>query len=145
LSAGRQVNIVSGKFKANPFPFFAALRKSEPVFRTALPDKTPVWLVSRYDDVNALLKDERFLKNRRAVMTPEQLRRGHWTPPMFRPLERNMLDLDQPDHTRLRALVHKAFTPVLVERMRGSLWRARNERTARDHTGFSTVPGSFSL
>ena len=42
-----------------------------------------------------------------------------WVPPMFRPLERNMLDLDPPDHTRLRALVQKAFTPRLVERMRG--------------------------
>jgi cytochrome P450 PksS len=112
------VNIVSEEFKANPFPFFTALRKSDPIFRTALPDKTPVWLVSRYDDVNALLKDERFLKNRRAAMTTEQLRKLPWTPPMFRPLERNMLDLDQPDHTRLRALVHKAFTPGLVEKMR---------------------------
>ena len=37
---------------------------------------------------------------------------------MFRPLERNMLDLDPPDHTRLRSLVHKAFTPYLVEKMR---------------------------
>jgi cytochrome P450 PksS len=37
---------------------------------------------------------------------------------MFRPLERNMLDLDPPDHTRLRSLVHKAFTPSLVEQMR---------------------------
>ena len=37
---------------------------------------------------------------------------------MFKPLTRNMLDVDPPDHTRLRALVHKAFTPRLVERIR---------------------------
>lgn len=113
-----QVNIVSAEFKANPFPFFARLRASDPVFRTNLPDKTVVWLLSRYDDVSTLLRDERFTKNRRSALTEAQLRKLPWTPPMFRPLERNMLDLDPPDHTRLRSLVHKAFTPGLVEQMR---------------------------
>ncbi|MEP6635743.1 MAG: cytochrome P450 [Acidobacteriota bacterium] len=112
------VNIVSAQFKANPFPFLAHLRSFEPVYRTTLPDKTPVWLLTRYEDVNALFKDDRFPKDRRSAMTPEQLRKLPWVPPMFRPLERNMLDLDQPDHTRLRGLVHKAFTPHLVEQMR---------------------------
>ncbi|HEX8145261.1 MAG TPA: cytochrome P450 [Pyrinomonadaceae bacterium] len=119
LKADRQLNIVGAEFKANPFPLLARLRESEPVFRTHLPDKTktPVWLLTRYADVFALLKDDRFVKNRRSALTAEQVRRLPWVPPMFRPLERNMLDLDQPDHTRLRALVHKAFTPRLVEQM----------------------------
>jgi len=123
------MNIVSAEFKANPFPFLAALRSSEPVYRTTLPDraKTPVWLVTRYEDVNALLKDERFLKNRRSALTPEQIRKLPWVPPMFRPLERNMLDLDAPDHTRLRALVHKAFTPHLVEQMRARVQTLADE------------------
>ena len=112
------VNIVSAEFKADPFPFLAHLRASDPVYRTALSDKTSVWLITRYDDVNALLRDGRFTKNRRNALTKEQLRKLPWTPPMFRPLERNMLDLDPPDHTRLRSLVHKAFTPSLVEQMR---------------------------
>ena len=112
------MNIVSAEFKADPFPLLARLRASDPVYRTTLPDKTPVWLVTRYDDVNALFRDERFTKNRRTALTKDQLRKLPWTPPMFRPLERNMLDLDPPDHTRLRSLVHKAFTPSLVEQMR---------------------------
>jgi cytochrome P450 PksS len=118
LSTSQPLNIVSAEFKADPFPFFSLLRASEPVYRTTLPDKTPLWLLSRYDDVAALLRDERFTKNRRHALTKEQLRKLPWTPPMFRPLERNMLDLDPPDHTRLRSLVHKAFTPSLVEQMR---------------------------
>ena len=122
-----QLNIVSPEFKANPFPFLAALRATEPVYRTTLPDKTPVWLVTRYEDVNALLKDDRFPKNRRSALTPEQLRRLPWVPPMFRPLERNMLDLDAPDHTRLRGLVHQAFTPRLVERMRARVQTLADE------------------
>lgn len=112
------LNIVSPKFKANPFPLIADLRASQPVYRTSLPDKTPVWLLTRYQDVVTLLKDERFAKDKRKAMTAEQLRKMPWVPPMFRPLERNMLDLDGPDHTRLRNLVHKAFTPSLVNRMR---------------------------
>jgi cytochrome P450 len=113
-----QINIVSPHFKANPFSLLADLRGSQPVCRTTLPDKTPVWLLTRYEDVATLLKDERFVKDKRKAMTPEQLRKMPWVPPMFRPLERNMLDLDSPDHTRLRTLVHKAFTPGLVARMR---------------------------
>ena len=118
MSATQPVNIVSAEFKADPFPFFARLRASDPVYRTTLPDKTVVWLLTRYDDVTALLRDERFTKNRRSALTKEQLRKLPWVPPMFRPLERNMLDVDPPDHTRLRSLVHKAFTPGLVEQMR---------------------------
>lgn len=113
-----KINIVSPQFKANPFPFLAGLRTSQPVYRSSLPDKTPIWLITRYEDVTTLLKDERFVKNRRTAMSSEQLRKMPWVPPMFRPLERNMLDLDPPDHTRLRALVHKAFTPNLIGQMR---------------------------
>lgn len=118
MSGVSETNIVSSEFKADPFPFLKRLRASEPLFRTALPDGTPVWLVTRYNDVLALLRHERFTKNRRSALTPEQTRKLPWIPPMFRPLERNMLDLDPPDHTRLRSLVHKAFTPHLVEKMR---------------------------
>ena len=118
MNAVPDPNIVSAEFKADPFPFLKSLRASRPVYRTALPDRTTVWLVTRYEDVMALLRDERFSKNRRRAMTPQQAQKLSWTPPTFRPLERNMLDLDPPDHTRLRSLVHKAFTPHLVEKMR---------------------------
>lgn len=121
------MNIFSPQFKADPFPFFARLRAEEPVYRATMPDKTPVWLVTRYEDVMALLKDERFVKNRYTALTPDELRRQPWVPPMFRPLERNMLDLDPPDHTRLRALVHKAFTPRIVEQMRARIQTLADE------------------
>jgi cytochrome P450 PksS len=120
VSAGaiEESDITSPHFKANPFPLFAQLRAEHPVCRATLPDRTPIWLLTRYDDVNLVLKDERFAKNRYVAMTAEQIRKLPWVPPMFRPLERNMLDLGPPDHTRLRALVQKAFSPRLVEQMR---------------------------
>ena len=118
MSNLQQVDILSPAFKANPFPSFALLRATQPVYRTTLPDKTQIWLLTRHEDVNLRFKDPRFAKDRRNAMTPEQLRKQPWVPPMFRPLERTMLDLDPPDHTRLRQLVQKAFTARLIEHMR---------------------------
>jgi cytochrome P450 PksS len=112
-------NIAGPEHKANPFPFYARLRAEAPVYRVPLPHRQSAWLVTRYDDVVAVLKDERFAKDRLNALTKEQLARQPWMPSFFQPLMRNMLDLDPPDHTRLRGLVHKAFTPRLIEQMRG--------------------------
>ena len=111
-------NIASPEFKADPFPFYARLRAESPVFRVELPTRQPAWLITRYDDVAASLKDERFVKDRGNALSPQQAGKQPWVPDLFKPLARNMLDVDAPDHTRLRQLVHKAFTPGLVERLR---------------------------
>jgi len=114
-----KVNIVSREFKANPYPFYARLRAEAPVYRTVLPDKQPAWLITRYDDVFMVLKDEqRFTKDRTAAMSAQQLAKTPWVPPMFRPLSRTILDTDGVEHARLRSLIHKAFTPRLIEQMR---------------------------
>lgn len=112
------VALTSAAFKASPHPFYAQLRAEAPVCRVRLPDRQEAWLVARYDDVQALLKDDRFAKDRRNARTQEQLAKQPWVPAFFRPLERNMLDSDDPDHRRLRGLVHKAFTPKLIGQMR---------------------------
>lgn len=117
MKADLQVNIASSEFKADPFPFYEHLRAESPVHAVTLPDKQRAWLITRYDDVAMVLKDERFAKEWRRVLSPKQMAAQPWVPAMFRPLERNMLDLDPPDHTRLRALVQKAFSPRLVEAM----------------------------
>jgi len=112
------VDITSSAFKANPYPFYARLRAECPVCPVMLPGKQRAWLVTRYEDVAALLKDERFVKDRLNAQNPEQASKQPWMPAMFKPLARNMLDVDPPDHTRLRGLVYKAFTPRLVENLR---------------------------
>jgi len=121
------IDISSANFKANPYPFFARLRAEAPVHRLHLPGRQTAWLITRYDDVAAALKDPRFVKNRRSVQSPEQTAKEPWMPGFFKPLERNMLDLDEPDHTRLRGLVQKAFTPRLVEQMRERVQRLADE------------------
>jgi cytochrome P450 len=123
----KDVDISSPAFKANPYPFYAQLRDQAPVHRIILGDKRPAWLVSRYNDVVTVLKDDRFVKDKRYVMSREQLAREPWIPKMLKPIERNMLDADAPDHTRLRALVHMAFTPRLIENMRARIQRLTDE------------------
>ena len=143
-----QVDITDAAFKANPFPFYAQLRSEAPVFpvMVPMPVKQRAWLVTRYDDVQAVLKDARFAKNPRNAMSPEQLKKRPWLPPMFKPLEQNMLDLDNPDHPRLRALVHKAFTPRLIEQMREQIQTLTNELldTAEPRGGMDLI-ADFAL
>jgi len=112
-------DLASPAFKADPYPFYARLRDEAPVWRTTLRDRRTAWLVTRYDDVARVLKDDTFVKDKLNAMDPEQRAKTPWMPDFLKPLERNMLDLDDPDHMRLRALVSKAFTPRLIERLRG--------------------------
>jgi cytochrome P450 len=118
MSQPPRVDLFDPAFTADPYPTYARLRSSAPVYRAALPDGRGVWLITRYDDVLAVLKDQRFVKDWRGALTPEQLAQVPPIPEVMKPLSQNMLDTDPPDHERLRALVLKAFTPRLVERLR---------------------------
>lgn len=86
-----------------------------------LPGKQTGWFVVRYDEVVSVLKDKRFCKDKFNALTPGQIAKRPWVPRFFEPLTRNMLDVDEPDHVRLRALVSKAFTPGRVEHMRSRI------------------------
>jgi cytochrome P450 len=112
------VDVTAPAFKADPFPFYARLRAEAPVLAVPVPGMGQAWLVTRYADVAAVLKDDRLRKNPRDALTPEQLRKTRTVPRMFSALERNLLSLDGDDHDRLRVLVHKAFTPRRIETMR---------------------------
>ena len=114
-------DLASPAFKANPYPFYARLRAEAPVWSATLRDRRTAWLVTRYEDVAGVLKDDTFAKDKLNAMDPEQRAKTPWVPGFLKPLERNMLDLDDPDHLRLRALVSKAFTPRLIERLRGQI------------------------
>jgi cytochrome P450 len=125
VTVDSNVNIAASEFKADPFPFYRRLRELAPVHRVTLPDDQMAWLVTRYDDVVTVLTDERFAKDVFRVLSKEQLARAPWVTklltPLLMPLARHMLNCDPPDHTRLRALVQQAFSPRLVEGMRGRI------------------------
>src|SRR4051794_17032944 len=68
--AADTIDILSSAHKANVYLFYARLRAEAPVFATTLPDGQRAWLVTRYDDVAMVLKDERFAKDRSKASKP---------------------------------------------------------------------------
>ena len=139
-------DLASPTFKANPHPFYAHLREESPVWRTTLPDNRTAWLVTRYEDVAGELKDKSFAKDPLNAQDPEQRARDPWVPGFLKPLEKNMLDLDEPDHRRLRTLVSKAFTPRLIERLRGRVEAICQELLdAMEHEGRAELVRDYAL
>lgn len=112
------VDITSRDFAADPFVFWERLRVDAPVQRVRWARGSTAWVITRYHDVDAALRDTRLRKNRRDALTPEQLSADPRFPKALASLERGLLGLDGPDHDRLRRLVHQAFTPRRIEQMR---------------------------
>lgn len=107
-------DILSQETKRDPQSFYGPLRSSsEPL---AYVEGLNAWLLTTYEDTLWLLKDPRFTKDIRKV---SQMNR-EMDPRMesMTSQMRNMLMVDPPDHTRLRSLVSKAFTPRMIEQMR---------------------------
>jgi len=94
------------EYRANPYPLYDWVRENQPIHRAADGN----WVLVRYADASAVLRDSRFSNN------PEWLGPDAVNASSVRVVgSRVMMFLDPPDHTRLRSLVSKAFTPKVVE------------------------------
>ena len=102
-------NPMDPEFLADPYPTYHRLREEDPVHHSPL----DFWVLTRYEDVAAVLRDPRFIKEPLVSMVAARF--GVSVPPG---VGLSMLDRDPPDHTRLRSLVSKAFTPRVVEGLR---------------------------
>jgi cytochrome P450 len=98
------------EFHANPYPFYRRLREEDPVHASPL----GIWVLTRYEDAVMILRDPRFGREGIAELQEARLGAARARPKN----SRDMLFRDPPDHTRLRALVSRAFTPRVVEEMR---------------------------
>lgn len=78
-------------------------------------------MLTRYDDVASALKHPRLVKNVYRVEGALERSKRPWIPGFLKALETTMLDQDDPEHARLRALVHRAFTPARIEGLRGRI------------------------
>jgi cytochrome P450 len=105
----------------NPYPTYALMRTVRPVLAVPVPNFAGpgVYMLTRYADVHAVLRDARFSVDRtRAPLVRENLER---LPEFLRQSTqglRSMLVMDPPDHTRVRKLANKAFTPRRVAALR---------------------------
>lgn len=101
---------------ADPHPIWRRLRDEAPVYRN---EKFDFWALSRFEDVEPAHRDTKtFISNHGTVleiMQPEPLPTGQ------------LMFLDPPDHTRLRALVSRAFTPRRIEQLEDRIREICNE------------------
>ncbi|MDJ0342659.1 cytochrome P450 [Streptomyces sp. H10-C2] len=117
----------SARFVSDPYPAYETLRGRG---RAHWFEPTRQWLIPHYDDVSALLRDRRLGRTYLHRFTHEEF--GREAPPAahepFHILNGNgLLDLEAPDHTRIRRLVAKAFTPRTVERLAPTVERLAAE------------------
>jgi unspecific monooxygenase len=117
-------------FVADPYPAYTELRDRGRVHYYEPSDQ---WLVPHHADVSALLRDRRLGRTYQHRFTHEDF--GRTAPPAghepFHVLnDHGMLDLEPPDHTRIRRLVSKAFTPRTVEGLRPYVHQLANELVA---------------
>ncbi|WP_214482193.1 cytochrome P450 [Bacillus sp. SM2101] len=113
-------NLYSKEYQLNPYPTLSYFREHDPIHEFMFKyGKREVrsWLVTRYDDILTLFKDERITKNIQNLMSKEEIKQKSKIKEIDYIIN-NMLSKDPPDHTRLRSLVHKVFTPRMIERLR---------------------------
>ena len=106
-------NPLTPEFHADPYPFYRHMRETDPVHLSPL----GLWVLTRYDDCVTSLRDPRFGRDGFEAILAAQYGEESETGR----LPRSMLFRDPPDHTRLRALVNRAFTPRVIEGMRGQI------------------------
>src|SRR5437588_4557877 len=110
---------------ANPYPLYRQMREIDPVYWD---ERVNSWVLTTYAHNVSALRDTRFSATGFMAETawiPEELRAT--LEPPIRALTRQMLFLDPPDHTRLRGLVAKAFTPRMIEALRPTIQQIADE------------------
>ncbi|MBV9709413.1 MAG: cytochrome P450 [Ktedonobacteraceae bacterium] len=128
MTEALNIDLFSPDFRANPYPEYAQAREREPIYKVALPGGRSTWLITRYEDAEEILRDPRFIKDGRSLVPPDQrLEQRFPNAEVIRQVNDHMLSSDPPDHTRLRGLVNRAFTPRMVEQ-----WRARIQAIAEE-------------
>ncbi len=144
VGTGVAFNPIKKAWRSDPYPLYRNLQRIDPFHRSRLADG---WVLSRYDDILAVLGDKVFSADERTWSRYEQIRRRRAREGLPDPYESDrasMLRMDPPDHTRLRSLVSKAFTPRAVDALRGRIEEVVDEIIDRLPAS-GPLGGSFEL
>ncbi len=146
VQTGVAMNPLDPRFHSDPYPIYKKLREKDPVHRSRL---TGGDVLTRYDDCAAVLRDQRFSADDRkqpsyGKQMAQSIKQGIIT--KDEAADRgSMLRMDPPDHTRLRSLVSKAFTPRTVEMLRPRIERIVEEQLdAAERAGRMDVIGDLA-
>jgi hypothetical protein len=110
-------------FIADPYPAYAELRAAGRILHNP---ETEQWIIPHFEDVSRLLRDRRFGRTYLHLATHEEMGRPEdpaHTAAFWHLIRNGILDMEPPDHTRVRRLVAKAFTPRRVEELRPTVQR----------------------
>lgn len=110
---GNKYGLFTDAFTRDPHPVYKRMRETVPMERVRFPDGRIGYLVTRYADAVAVLKDQRFVK--------DYAKLAGGTMDQMSVFTQNMLFADPPDHRRLRGLVQQAFTPTMIGGMRNRI------------------------
>lgn len=104
------------EFRQDPYPLYARMRREDPVYRSS----QGMWYLTRYADVEAAIRDPRLSSDleRLRRWQVRQTGKDGFDNKLGERLGHSMINTDPPDHTRLRKLVNKAFTPRRAKGLR---------------------------
>ncbi|MEL6538720.1 MAG: cytochrome P450 [Bacteroidota bacterium] len=112
------LKLTSAAFSENKYAYYKYLREQEPVHKGTFLPGVKGYFVSRYQDISDMLKDPRLVRQR-ATATGGKRNFPIPLPKGVKLLMQGMINVDDPQHRRLRTLVHKAFTPKHVANLHG--------------------------
>jgi cytochrome P450 len=121
------INLNDKWFFDNDTACYDWLRENEPVYRGRL-SFLRVWMLSRHEDCEWLLKDDRFVRNRSTATGGSRM--PFPLPKSIALLAESMIQQDDPEHRRLRNLVRKAFTPQALKKIQGRVEEVTDELIA---------------
>ncbi|EJR62485.1 hypothetical protein IIO_02416 [Bacillus cereus VD115] len=120
------INLASAQFKEDAYEIYKESRKVQPILFVNQIEIGKEWLITRYEDALPLLKDNR-LKKDQANVFPQDTKNMYLEVDNSDHLTTHMLNSDPPNHSRLRSLVQKAFTPKMISQLDGRIQRIADD------------------